>query len=310
VNRAIDVPLREVSGICLRRGRKGQMSLIAVGDRVAKVAWLSLPPSDSGPLDWSTTSVAKVSGSKLPKNDPQSEAVCTDGAGRVLFLQESPPRVELVDFEDSRVVASISLSVPGRSQLARSWSDPKGSRGEGVVLLRGGHLLVAKEKDPAALIEFGPAGAKSRGLIQGGTLAGGARWPIADGEHRFVALATWWPDKALDKSCADYSDLEIGPDGRLYLLSDKSAVIARLDDLTPGGGTATLTASWKLDDLDGKPEGLAFAADGRAVVALDTPKRRNNLVLLEPPIAASPIRTKSNRATKGPAIRSSARRSK
>ena len=289
VHRVLDVPLREVSGICLRRGRNRQMSLIAVGDRVAKVAWLSLPPSDSGSLDWSTTNVSKVSGSKLPKNDPQIEAVCADGAGRVLFLQESPPRVELVDFEASRVVASISLLVPGRSQLARSWSNPKGSRGEGVVLLRGGHLLVAKEKDPAALIEFGPARARSRGLIQGGTLAGGARWPIGDGEHRFVALAIWWPDKVLEKNCADYSDLEIGPDGRLYLLSDKSAAIARLDDLTPGGGTATLTASWQLDDLGGKPEGLAFAADGRAVVALDTRKRRNNLVLLEPPIATSPL---------------------
>jgi hypothetical protein len=288
VHRVLDVPLREVSGICLRRGRNRQMSLIAVGDRVAKVAWLSLPPSDSGSLVWSTTNVSKVSGSKMPKSDPQIEAVCADGAGRVLFLQESPPRVEFVDFEASRVVASISLLVPGRSQLARSWSNPKGSRGEGVVLLRGGHLLVAKEKDPAALIEFGPARARSRGLIQGGTLAGGARWPIGDGEHRFVALAIWWPDKFLEKHCADYSDLEIGPDGRLYLLSDKSASIARLDDLTPGGGTATLTASWQLDDLGGKPEGLAFAADGRAVVALDTRKRRNNLVLLEPPIATPP----------------------
>jgi hypothetical protein len=97
VSRMLDVPLREVSGICLRRGRNGQMSLIAVGDRVAKVAWLSLPPNDSGPLDWSTTSLSKVSGSKLPKNDPQIEAVCADGAGRVLFLQESPPRVELIE---------------------------------------------------------------------------------------------------------------------------------------------------------------------------------------------------------------------
>jgi hypothetical protein len=36
VRRVVDVPLREVSGICLRRGRNGRMFLIAVGDRVAK----------------------------------------------------------------------------------------------------------------------------------------------------------------------------------------------------------------------------------------------------------------------------------
>jgi hypothetical protein len=58
-------------------------------------------------------------------------------------------------------------------------------------------------------------------------------------------------------------------DGRLYLLGDKSAAIARLDDLPPGGGAATFAAAWRLHELDGKPEGLAFRAEGRAIVALD-----------------------------------------
>ena len=42
---------------------------------------------------------------------------------------------------------------------------------------------------------------------------------------------------------------------------------------------------WRLGDLDGKPEGLAFTAQGRAIVGLDTRKRRRNLVLLEPAVA-------------------------
>jgi hypothetical protein len=89
----------------------------------------------------------------------------------------------------------------------------------------------------------------------------------------------------LAKTCADFSDLEIGPDGYLYLLSDKSSTIARLDDLPADGGTAELLDAWRLGDLDGKPEGLAFTAQGRAIVALDTRKPRRNLVLLEPSIA-------------------------
>jgi len=72
-------------------------------------------------------------------------------------------------------------------------------------------------------------------LVRGGALADGERWLIKKGHHRFVALAIWFPDKTLAKTCADFSDLEIGPDG-LYLLSDKSATIARLDDLPAGGG--------------------------------------------------------------------------
>jgi hypothetical protein len=156
----------------------------------------------------------------LPKHDPQIEAVCADGLGRVLVLQETPPRVELIDPKALKVVASIDLAVEGRGEIAQAWSDSKGSQGEGAVLLPGGHLLVAKEKKPAAFIEFGPPHSQSRGLVRGGALAAGKRWPIRKGHYRFVALSIWLPDKTLAKTCADFSDLEIGPDGYLYLLSD------------------------------------------------------------------------------------------
>jgi hypothetical protein len=286
VRRVVHVPLREVSGICLRRSANGGMSLIAVGDRVAKIAWFPEPHSDEGHIEWHTTDIAKLSGSMLPKNDPQIEAICVDGLGRILLLQETPPRVELICPKALKAIASIDLVVEGRDEFARTWSDPKGSRGEGAVLLPGGHLLVAKEKKPTALIEFGPPNSKSRGLVRGGALAAGKRWSIKRGHHRFIALAVWHPDKTLAKTCADFSDLEIGPDGCLYLLSDKSSTIARLDGLRAGGGTATLLDAWELGDLDGKPEGLAFTAQGRAIVGLDTRKPRRNLVLLEPPVAA------------------------
>ena len=181
VCRMIDVPLHEVSGICLRRGRNGRMSLIAVGDRMSKVAWFSLPRIDDGRIDWHTSDIAELSGSMLPHDDPQIEAVCADGLGRVLLLQETPPRVELIDPKTLKVVASIDLAVEGRGEIARAWSDPEGSRGEGMVLLPGGHLLVAKEKKPAALIEFGPPNSQSRGLVRGGALPDGERWPIKNG---------------------------------------------------------------------------------------------------------------------------------
>jgi hypothetical protein len=200
-------------------------------------------------------------------------------------LQESPPRTELIDPVAHRVLASIALEILGRDELARSWADASSSHGEGAVLLPEGHLLVAKEKDPAALIEFGPPGASALGLSRGGALASGVAWPVEPGDHRYVALATWWPDQALSTACADFSDLEVGPDGHLYVLSDKSGSIARLTDLPPGGGTVAARATWRLGDIDGKPEGLAFTPNGRALVGLDTRKARHNLVMFEPPIA-------------------------
>ena len=285
VLRVVDVPLEEVSGICSRRSKNGRMHLIAVGDRLAKIAWFSPPRSDGGQIDWHTRNIAELSGSMLPKHDPQIEAVCADGLGRILLLQETPPRVELIDPKASKVVASIDLAVEGPSEIARAWSDPDGSRGEGMALLPGGHLLIAKEKKPAAFIEFGPPHSQSRGLVRGGALADGERWPIKNRHHRFVALASWLPDKTLIKTCADFSDLAIGPDGCLYLLSDKSSTIARLDDLPAGGGAAALLDAWRLGELDGKQEGLAFTPEGQAIVGLDTRKARRNLVLLKPAVA-------------------------
>jgi len=289
VCRVVDVPLEEVSGICSRRSKSGRVYLIAVGDRLAKIAWFSPPRSDEGRIDWHTRNIAELSGSMLPEHDPQIEAVCADGLGRILLLQETPPRVELIDPKALKVVASIDLAVEGRGDIAQAWSDPEGSRGEGMVLLPGGHLLVAKEMKPAALIEFAPPHSRSRGLVRGDALADGERWPAKRDHHRFVSLAVWLPDKALAKTCADFSDISIGPDDCLYLLSDKSSTIARLDDLPAGGGAASLLDAWRLGDLDGKPEGLAFTAQGRAIVGLDTRKARRNLVLLEPALRSCAV---------------------
>ena len=120
------------------------------------------------------------------------------------------------------------------------------------------------------LIEFGPRHSRSRGLVAGDALADGERWSTKKGRQRYIALATWLPEKSLAKACADFSDLEIGPDGRLYLLSDKSSSIALIGDLSAGGGSAALIKAWRIGKLDGKPEGLAFTAQGCAVVGLDT----------------------------------------
>ena len=67
VCRVVNVPLREVSGICLGRGRNGRLLLIAVGDQAAKIAWFSQPRSDEGRIDWHTRNLAKLSGTMLPQ---------------------------------------------------------------------------------------------------------------------------------------------------------------------------------------------------------------------------------------------------
>jgi hypothetical protein len=284
VQRTENVPLKEVSGVCLRRGAEGRMSLIAISDRQAVAAWVVLPEDDDESWTWFEMDIKGVVGSLMPGKDPQIEAVCADGIGRVLLLQEDPARVELIDWEEERVITTIDLEVEPGHPLHKAWTDPDGSRGEGAVLLRNGHLLIGKEKDPPAFVEFGPKGDRPSGTVTGATLSGGAAWPIEPGHHTFVELATWMPTEELLTAAADFSDLEVGPDGRLYLLSDKSFTISRLADLVPGEESATVERTWSLGNIEGKPEGLTFTRHGRAIVALDTRRAENNLVVLDPPV--------------------------
>jgi hypothetical protein len=299
------IPIPEVSGICFRRGPRGIRQVVAIGDRAALVAWGTVGDEPGRPIRWKTVDLRGFQGSSLPKKDPQIEAVCADGGGRLLLLQEFPSRVEFVDPQARRVLAAIDLVIADDHPLAEAWQDDEGSHGEGAVLLANGHLLIAKEKDPAALLEFGPAGAPASGFRVGrrrfsSMLAAGSRWPVMSGEQVFSLLAEWAPQKDLQRTCRDFSDLEVGPDGRLYLLSDESATIARLADLDPDAGKACAERVWELPRLKGKPEGLAFTRGGHALVALDRRRPQRNLVVLEPPIASPPRENKGE--TKGPTL--------
>ena len=136
VYRVEDVPLKEVSGVCLRRGPGGELSLVAIGDRAAVAAWFVQPADDTAPIEWRTADVAGLEGSRLPKDDSQIEAVCADGAGRVLLLQEWPTRTELIDpwsvgsWRHSRSTSRTSIHSPrpGGTPRVRMAREPSSCR--------------------------------------------------------------------------------------------------------------------------------------------------------------------------------------
>ena len=64
------------------------MSLIAVGDRVAKIAWFSQPRSDGGRIDWHTSNIAKLSGSMLPKCDSRSRLFALTASGAFCYSRK------------------------------------------------------------------------------------------------------------------------------------------------------------------------------------------------------------------------------
>lgn len=261
-----DVPLREVSGLALRGSE-----LLAVGDHDPVVFTAPLEP---WPLRWQGIDLA---GLGLPDGGTQFEAIQPVGEHTILVLQEQPARVLFIDLAAPALIGCLLLDVPKGHRLRESWLGDRSSRGESLVLADRGHLLIVKEKNPAAILEFGPAGDEPVGWRRGGPTVA----PAA-GDATLSVLATWWLGDELAKQLPDISDATIGPDGRLYLLSDQGSAIARLpDSLDPGGGSVHADALWRIAGSPESAEGLAILNDGTPLVGVDTKSPRRNLLRLK-----------------------------
>jgi hypothetical protein len=260
-----DVPLREVSGLVLRGS-----DLLAVGYHDPVVFSAPLQP---WPLDWQAIDLA---GLDLPDGGTQFEAIQPTSARAVLVLQEQPARVLHIDLSVPALIGTLSLDVPDGHRLRQAWLGDRSSRGESLVLADRGHLLVVKEKDPPAILEFGPAGDDPVGWRRGGPTVA-----PAPGDATLTVLATWWLSGDLAKWLPDISDATIGPDGRLYVLSDQGSAIARLPDvLDPRGGKVEAAAIWRIAGSPENAEGLVILDDGIVLVGLDTKSPRRNLLRL------------------------------
>lgn len=286
----LDIPVVEASDVTVRR-TDALSRVLVVGDRTAVVAAADYSVG-GGFGEWSTFDLAALPGWSLGDDEPsQFEAVAGDGGSLVALLREDPPVVLVADTATRALRATITLVAPPWSALAGRWDDPS-SRGEGMVLLRGGRLLVAKEKRPRALIEFGPAGSTPRGLSRAELLEPGESWQAPRGEVTYHALAVWKLRAEAKKALKDISGASVGPDGSLWLVSDKSRTAARLSldkGLPPGGGRIErLDEVAALPESAGKAEGIAAVEVGRAIVVLDTPSTQGNGLIIGRPERRGP----------------------
>lgn len=242
------LPLREISGVATRDGR-----FVAVGDRSSKLISFRIDGSkvkdveEHDPLDASGNSGS------------QFEAVAFDGKGNVVVLSESGDVFVLdEDLDDKRDDTkldwqSVNSLVDGRVDI--------NSLGEGVVVISKDHLLVALEKSPTAIVEFGPKGDNPKGFSSGDRNSSEFSPP-----KELVALKAW---KVEDDHAPDLSELTIGPDGALWGLSQQSNEIVRFEGtLKPSEERASVKDHVKLPSKIKGAEGLAF--DGkRPIVARD-----------------------------------------
>ena len=281
----IDLPVLEASGLAVRHTSRGTV-LLVIGDRTTELGVCRI--GADGALDnWETIDLATLPGWPLPAGDSQFESIAADGGSLVALMCEDPPIVLVADTETREVCAEIELTAPTGSLLDGQWDDAS-SRGEGLVLLRGGRLLVAQEKRPRALIEFGPLGSSARGLSTADFLRPDESWEAPRGHVGFVPLSMWKLKGRAKNALGDISAIGAGADGSLWLLSDKSQRVARLaldEPLRRDDDEVTeFDEIWDLPDGVVKPEGIVALTDGRVLVAMDTrATSRNGMIVARPP---------------------------
>jgi uncharacterized protein YjiK len=284
VRDVFDLQLREVSGICERAAGGGRSrQLLAIGDDSHHVLVGDLEPEV--PASFARHDLEPVltaAGVRIGRSS-QWEGVDTDETGRVFVLREVPGTVFVLDSALERLLHVFGLTVEDDPDEERAWEADENALGEGLLLLRNGHLFVVKEEKPRQLLEFGLPGEQAEGLHRDLLIADSGRFPTP-GEPTviFHMLSSWdLGGEALER-VGDLSDVAVGPDGRVYLLSDESRCIARLQDrVPPQSGTVAVDRIWHLPDRLHQPEGLVITPAWDVLVATDHAEQRENLFLLD-----------------------------
>jgi hypothetical protein len=220
-------------------------------------------------------------GLRTPESS-QWEGIDTDATGRVFVLREVPGTVLVFDQTLETLLHVFPLTVEDDPAELEAWEADHNALGEGVLLLRNGHLFVVKEDKPRQLLEFGLPGARAEGLREDLPIAHASEFPTPpESRVTFRLLTAWDLGGEAAERIGDLSDVTVGPDGRIYVLSDQSRCIARLQAaLDPEDGLIEVDRIWGLPDRLHQPEGLVITGNWEVLVAVDHDEPRENLFLL------------------------------
>jgi SdiA-regulated len=284
VRHVFDVPLNEISGLGQRRvPRSRSLELLAVGDEEFTVV-ASTVEDDAVVRGFNSYRLDDLLDDADPDKGSQWEAADGDSTGRLYILQEDPAHVFVIGPDLDELLVDIELRFDSPAGAAFEGDPAPNSQGEGLVLLKTGHFLIAKEKDPPVLMEFGPVDTDPAGASPGLLFSVEGEFPLPrERRARFALLEVWSLDERAGSRISDISDVAVGPDNRLYILSDESRCIARLQaGLDPGDTRLTIESLWGLPQELQQPEGLVVTGDMTPIVAIDRKSRNANLFSLSP----------------------------
>lgn len=315
-----NLPIAELSGLAIahttrNKGGNGNGSLetgedginiYAVGDGSYEIARFQIDAA-SGAAIIDAQDVADVV-RKGKADASQWEAIATDGRDTICMLSENRGEITCLDHRLEHRRGSFTLDVSSIGHLELAWKARPNSRGEGMILMKKGHVLVLKEKHPAMLVEFGPEGDSPIGYGPAAFLqdneefaglktdseepivyrANRAIFPV---QRRLVALKTWEFSERLRELATDASEITLGPDGSVYLLSQESATLIRLQKiLKPDEEKVSLDrgAYWKLPAGLEKAEGLVIDGGMHPWIGIDIKQTSKFNLFRLSPIDAAP----------------------
>ena len=246
IEKRLALPLKEISGATMRLGKKG-MELIVVGDRKAELDVFSLDGERREQRSFKSLLTNQFSLCRtedfeecqklIKKMTSNWEALTIDGRGRIFLLQEHTQSVVVLNRDMNRVerVLHFNFADTFPKLIARgSKKFSKNALGEGLLLLKNGHILVAKEQYPMALVEFGRRGDKARGLSAATLLGPEESFQDPAGDELQVDLEplAYWILSGHSK--CDISDLDHDAAGQLLVLSQACRQIGLIKQLVPG----------------------------------------------------------------------------
>lgn len=280
--------LDEVSALCVRRVQSDRRELLAVGDEDFVIHRATMHGDRLGKRE--RVSVRDALPGKVFSHDGGSEweAVASDSSGRVFLLREPTATVFVFSPGLRKLKHTIQLDIEASDNAhARHLLDDPNAGPEGILLLKGGHLLVAKQRKPVVFIEFARKAQRPLGLSGDAYLPPDKSFKFSDGERTSLrAVASWQLDPNAETIVESANDLAVDDRNRLHTISSKSRCIFELEAAEARHGRISVTDAWALPEelranCDRRAEGLTFDDQGRPLVALDVKGSAMNGFLLE-----------------------------
>ena len=275
------IPIKEVSGLALVHSSSNSIDIYAIGDASYDIVQFSLKGSSHN-VSIDKRNVADTI-NKNSKDSSQWEAIAADGKDNICILAEVSSKIFCLTSDLNKERSHFKLDVSSIKSLKRLWDKKPNSRGEGMILMKKGHILLLKEKKPSLLVEFGPKGDAPLGYDKDTLLQNGTEFDIPRSDN-LVALKTWEFSKSLADLAKDASDITVGPDQHVYILSDENNVLIRLEEfLKPDEAKVHASAYWKLPKQIEHSEGLVIDNEMHPWVSCDIKQKdRPNFFHLTP----------------------------